>query len=254
MDIICESCQSRFNIPDEKIPDDRVASLTCPKCKNRIKIQKKKPDQPPQGDIGGFSFIEDDDMPEHQVQSSAGHKKTDPEEFLREDDSLPDFSQSDSSSDTSMDKPFDFIEEEGRTALLCEVSSEITSQIKNVLDYMEYHVTEALSTRDALKQMRYHDYDLIIVNENFDTANPDTNGVLMYLSRMPINIRRNVFVAMISRRFKTLDYMMAFVKSVNLIINERNIPEFETVLQRGIADTDILYKTLKDSLKRAGLI
>lgn len=95
-----------------------------------------------------------------------------------------------------------------------------------------------------MKQMRYHDYDLIIVNENFDTPNPDTNGVLMYIARMPINIRRHIFVAMLSKRFKTLDYMMSFVKSVNLIINERNVPEFETVLQRGMADT-VIYTNLQ---------
>lgn len=246
MDIICESCQSKFNIPDEKIPDDRVASLTCPKCKNKIKVQKQKFVQKQEADEGSFSFIEDDDVPEPIKVSDSERKGS--EEFQPENE----FSSESSSSEASIDKPFDFIEEEGRTALLCESSPEIVAQIKNVLDYMEYHVTEALSTRDALKQMRYHDYDLIIVNEHFDTSNPDTNGVLMYISRMPINIRRNIFVALISKRFKTLDYMMSFVKSVNMIINERNIPEFETVLQRGIADTDILYKTLRDSLKRAG--
>lgn len=232
MDIICESCQSKFNIPDEKIPEDRSASLTCPKCKNKIVVPPKaKPSSEPSG-INAFDFIEDD---EPQAKSEAPTQEYQPSE-----------------PDSSMEKPFDFIEEEGRTALICETSPEIISQIKTVLDYMEYHVTEAHNTRDALKQMRYHDYDLIIVNENFDTPNPDTNGVLMYIARMPINIRRHIFVAMLSKRFKTLDYMMSFVKSVNLIINERNVPEFETVLQRGMADTDILYKTFKDSLKRAG--
>lgn len=230
MDILCESCQSKFNIPDEKIPEDRSASLTCPKCKNKIIVQPRTKSSEPSSS-GSFDFIEDDDAPSANASPASG--------IVQEPES-------------SMEKPFDFIEEEGRTALLCESNQDIASKIKTVLDYMEYHVTEALNTRDALKQMRYHDYDMIIINEHFDTPNPDTNGVLMYISRMPISIRRNIFVTMISRRFKTLDYMMAFVKSVNLIVNEKNSGEFETILHRGMADTDSLYKAFKDALKRAG--
>lgn len=238
MNIICESCQSRFNVPDEKIPDDRAATTTCPKCKNKIVIQPKEKSNSDAG-IGGFDFIEDDDLP--PAEPSKEPDAVEAEKFI------PD-------TDSSLEKPFDFIEEEGRTALICEPSPEIVAQLRHVLDYMEYHATEAVNTRDALKQMRYHDYDLIIVNESFDTPNPDANGVLMYISRMPINVRRQIFVAMFSKRYKTLDYMMSFVKSVNMIINERNVPEFETVLQRGMADTDILYKTFRDALKRAGRV
>ncbi len=38
MDIICEKCQSKFAIPDEKIPDGKVISTPCPKCKNVLYI------------------------------------------------------------------------------------------------------------------------------------------------------------------------------------------------------------------------
>ena len=39
MDIICENCQSRFKIPDEKIPRGKTATLPCPKCKKTISIK-----------------------------------------------------------------------------------------------------------------------------------------------------------------------------------------------------------------------
>lgn len=35
----------------------------------------KKPDQLPQGDAGGFSFIEDDDMPEHRTSHQPAIRK-----------------------------------------------------------------------------------------------------------------------------------------------------------------------------------
>jgi predicted Zn finger-like uncharacterized protein len=89
MEIICESCQSKFRIADEKLPKDKTAFLKCPKCQNRISVPPvgKDPDGPgsPEFEEDFFSFDEDE---------SEGYDAS--------------------------DKPFDFVEEEGKTALLCE--------------------------------------------------------------------------------------------------------------------------------------
>jgi len=41
MEVICKQCQSKFKIPDEKIPKGKIFSLTCPKCKNKISIDTR---------------------------------------------------------------------------------------------------------------------------------------------------------------------------------------------------------------------
>ncbi|KKL25641.1 hypothetical protein LCGC14_2403250, partial [marine sediment metagenome] len=38
MDVVCNDCQSKFRIPDEKIPSGKAASFACPKCKSRITV------------------------------------------------------------------------------------------------------------------------------------------------------------------------------------------------------------------------
>ena len=92
MEIICESCESKFRIADEKLPKDKTAFLKCPKCKNRISVKPlKDADDQPDFEEDFFSFDEDE---------SDGY-------------------------DVS-DKPFDFVEEEGKTALLCESDPMIT--------------------------------------------------------------------------------------------------------------------------------
>ena len=90
------------------------------------------------------------------------------------------------------DKPFDFMEEEGLTAMLCEQNPIARKTIESALSLMDYQITIAESARDALKRMRYHVYDLIVVDENFDTKNPDANGVLIYLERLQMATRRNL--------------------------------------------------------------
>lgn len=215
MDIICNSCSSKFRIPDEKIPVGRVSNITCPKCKVRIAIDPAKKTG------GGILAFEQ--------------------------------SGQNGSYDAS-DKPFDFIEEEGLTALLCEQNPLASKTIQNAINLMDYQITLPENSRDALKRMRYHVYDLIVVNEGFDTKNPDSNGVLIYLERLSMAVRRKIFVAMVSSRYRTMDNMMAFHASVNLIVNVKNIEDISKILSRGITDTELFYNVYKESLKESGRV
>ena len=213
MNIICENCQSKFKIPDEKIPAGRKASIACPKCKGKISLNGK--------------------------MGAAGTKVN----FVD--------ANSNGSYDAS-EKPFDFIEEEGLTALVCEANPLVQATIAGALELMEYQITKAESTRDALKRMRYHNYDLFVVNENFDTDNPESNGILLYLERLNMLVRRNMFIALVSDRFRTMDNMMALNKSVNLIINIKNVEDIGKILSRGITDNEFFYRVFKGTLKEVG--
>jgi hypothetical protein len=61
-------------------------------------------------------------------------------------------------------------------------------------------------------------------------------------------IRRNIYVAMISRRFRTMDHMIAYQKSVNMVVNTDNVADFDKILRRGMADFGLFYQVFKDSL------
>ena len=215
MNIICQNCQSKFKIPDEKIPAGKRTTVPCPKCKGKISLGDR---------IGG-----------------AARKVS----FIN--------ANSNSSYDAS-EKPFDFIEEEGLTALVCESNPLVQNTITGALELMEYQITKAESTRDALKRMRYHNYDLFVVNENFDTDNPESNGILLYLERLNMTVRRNMFIALVSERFRTMDNMMALNKSVNLIINIKNIEDIGKILSRAITDNDLFFRIYKEALKDTGRV
>ena len=215
MDIVCSNCSSKFRIAEEKIPVGRVTNIPCPKCKVRITVN------PPKKSTASFASFEE---------------------------------SNETSSYDASDKPFDFIEEEGQTALLCEQNPLARSTIQNALNVMDYQITIAENARDALKRMRYHVYDLIVINESFDTKSPDSNGVLIYLERLAMSVRRNIFVAMISTRYRTMDNMMAFNASVNLIVNIKNIEDIGKILSRSITDTEMFYRVYKETLKESGRI
>ena len=150
------------------------------------------------------------------------------------------------------EKPFDFIEEEGNTALACESDPVMLKKIVDTLNLLEYHVTVSESGRDALKKMRYHQYDLVVINEAFHCTGPDTNMVLLYLERLNMSARRDIYVTMISSQYRTMDQMMAFRHSVNLIVNSKNIDDIGKIIQRGLTDHEFFYRVFKYTLKEVG--
>ncbi len=215
MDIICENCSSKFKIPDESIPRGKTATLPCPKCKKTISIKAPK--------TLNAAFDDGEDSAEA--------------EFGFEEDDYD-----------SSEKPFDFIEEEGKVALVCESDKVIRDSFVSALELLEYHVSEAVDNREALRNLRYKLYDLVVVDEYFGTKNPERNGVLIYLERLHMDVRRNMFVTLVSDRFRTMDHMMAFCKSVNLIVNKKNIGDVEKILSRNISDYEMFYRIYKETL------
>lgn len=223
MNISCERCKSQFKIPDEKLSNTKAASFLCPKCKNRISVGPLK----------------------QKDQKGPGNS---PKEFIFDElDAETEFDEYDAA-----ERPFDFIEEEGKTALICETDENILQNAKNVLKLMEYNITIVKTDRSALKKMRYHNYDLILVNEYFNTADPDLNKIMIYLERQKMDLRRNMFVALVSHRFRTMDHMMALNKSVNIIINIKNIDDIGKILSRGITENNLFVRLFKELLKETG--
>jgi predicted Zn finger-like uncharacterized protein len=212
MNIICTSCKSQFKIADDKVPAGRSASVPCPKCRAPITVSAE-----PAAPAGKVSLNEVD---------TSGYNPA--------------------------DRPFDFVEEEGKTALVCEQHPLLKKPIIESLELMEYQITVAENARDALKRMRYHVYDIVVVDEDFDTDNPEANGVLIYLERLGMSVRRNIFVALVSSRHRTMDNMTAFLKSVNLIVNSKNIEDFPKILSRGLTDHLTFYRVFREKLKETG--
>ena len=158
-----------------------------------------------------------------------------------------------SESYNALDKPFDFVEEGGKTALVCETDSVIRAKLSNALGKMDYYVTESTTARDSLRSMRFHVYHLIVVGEDFDAKGAgDDGGVFEYIRQLPMSVRRNIFVVLVSAGFRTMDNMEAFEKSVNLVINLENIDNAGVIIERGIADNEAFYRPFKDALKQAG--
>jgi predicted Zn finger-like uncharacterized protein len=223
MEISCNKCKTKLSVPDEKLPKGKAASVSCPKCKEKIIIDLKDREKKNTTDSDKNKFEEND------------------------------FDETSEDYDAT-ERPFDFLEEEGKTALLCEEDPKILKEITTVLEIMDYSITRAKDVREALRGMKYHMYDMVLVNETFGGSDPEANGILIYLDRLQMEVRRNVFVGLLTRQFSTMDNMTAFLKSVNLVINIKDIGQIDRILSRGINEFELFYAVFKDSAKRLGIV
>jgi len=152
----------------------------------------------------------------------------------------------------ALEKSFDFVEAGVETALICEQDAGLRKKIHSVLRRMGYHITEVESAWDAMKYMRFRVFDLVVLDEDFEGSGPESNHVLQYLGHQPMNTRRNIFVVLLGNDFKTADNMTAFNRSVNLVVNLRNIDELEKVLKRSLIENEEFYRVLKGTLRKVG--
>lgn len=218
MQVTCNACQRSMNIPDEKLPKDQAFSITCPGCKNKIKVdQHLKTQDPPT-------------PPKQEEDLDTAGMVVDQEEF--EDDELVIYGEND------------------QLALILDETNQ--SAWTQALESRDYKIQYAKSPEHAVHKMKFTHFHFVALHENYGNKDLDNNTVYQTLIEMPMVTRRNIFVALIGKNFKTLKNMEAFQKSVNVVINEKDIDKLEDVLKKSISEIEIFYKVFKESLHSMG--
>ncbi len=227
METICEHCKAKLNIPDEKIPKNQTVRIACPKCKKKMTLNATKK----QNETGSFhlKFIE---------SSQAGESGEDPYGY----------------GDYSDDQALAFYEEGTKLALVMDNNSEHTENIRMDVGQLGYKAISAPSIRDAIGRMRYHHFDLVILSEGFDGQPLERNPILSYLNNLSMAVRRRMFVALMGEGFKTMDDMMAFALSVNLVVNTKELDKLSAILKRAISDYEKFYKVFMDTMVELGKV
>lgn len=143
-------------------------------------------------------------------------------------------------------------EEEIESALVCEDDPELKIAIEAALEAFKCIVEFASGTDDAFEKLKLNEYSLVVLNERFGRSTPESNAVYKFFQFMPMSRRRYILLAMIGKDFKTSDNMTALTKSVNVVVNEKDIPNLKAILKKSISDNDQFYKVFRQSLAKIG--
>ncbi|MCX8069918.1 MAG: hypothetical protein N2738_05380 [Thermodesulfovibrionales bacterium] len=143
--------------------------------------------------------------------------------------------------------------EEGlKRAMICVPDDNIRKHISLSVGELKFSAESPVNLEDAFDKLRFNQYDLIVIDENFGGAGLTGNEFLKHIQFLPMSIRRYIFVALIGINFKTFSNMQAFEHSVNVVINTKDVTNINIVLKKSIADNEQFYKVFKESLQKFG--
>jgi CheY-like chemotaxis protein len=222
MEIKCEECHALIQIPDERVPQNSTFRLNCPRCKRKILANTKTPKSLDECRTN-IGLDPSPSAVTHPTNEEAG-------------DSLRD--------------AMDYLSAGQTAALLCMNRTESRGDVKAMLEGLGYVVDIPAATDHALQRLRFNQYQVILLDDDFDGKSP--NPLTGYLASLNMNLRREMFVILIGQRFKTADRLQAFVESVNLILNYDDLPQLVTFLSRGLRDHERFYKVFTECLIEAG--
>jgi len=139
-----------------------------------------------------------------------------------------------------------------RLALVCQDAAERQGVVKPALEQVGFTMVAAKNAAEAIERMRRDTYEIVILDEQYQGATPLDHPVLNAIRAMPMSARRYMFVVLLGRDFKTFDNMMAFTKSVNVVVNLNDLPHLPAILRKGVADNNEFYRVLRGVLQDTG--
>jgi predicted Zn finger-like uncharacterized protein len=222
MDIICDSCKAKLNIPDEKLPPGKKLAVTCPKCQEKLLVsrpseeKKEKKAEKPVKDVS-------DTIEKTEVQD-----QDDKDEFL------------------------EFYGEDRNLALVIENNDDVAEKIKASVVEMGYKYVRANNTREAIARLREYNFGFVALSDRFDGIELEFSPILEYLNHLSMSLRRRLFLVLIGENFKTMDLLTAFAMSANLVVGSNDLDNLKRALKQSIAEYKKFYSIFMETLEEVG--
>ncbi len=224
MEITCQSCSTRMAIPDENIPKNVPAiRVQCPKCQQPIDIPLTAATPAPAGN--GSPLPQGAAAPpaaprHHPPEPATPHVE---EEFVGD----------------------------RRLAMACFDSPQQQAAAKAALEALGFTVHVPAKGDEALRRLGHNKYELLLLHEEYG-GSAEGNPVHTALRPMAMAHRRHMCIGLVGKTFRTIDHMMAFAKSVNFVVAERELDKIEAITRQAMADNDQFYKVFRETLTEAG--
>jgi hypothetical protein len=216
--VLCNGCRSRFNIPDNEVPEGEAPTILCPKCKALAEINGK-----------GTRRELEDRVP-YLSESPQSEFGVDP---------LLDYANA-----------IDVVDEGVKTALLCDTNVKRAERIAQALQELDFWVVHAMRPAFALGKLHHNNYDLIVLEENFNADKDSENLVLHHVQILPMHLRRQFYLCLLCQDKPTLDSKLAFRMGANLILNPKDLDKAKVLFARAIKEYRNFYGLFTAELAR----
>lgn len=263
MKIVCPNCEAPLNLPDDKVPVGRPFNFTCPKCKRKnsatvspeeanessAKAVPAGSNEPGSG--GGLAREPGNtNPPEPLAAGEHSAPPLPPQPNPWQPDTVPSALGRGGAGSSFMDD----VTETSKVVLLAVNEGPLNDNLLEQLEAMDYMITISYGMRDALRQLKLSSFDLVVIGDDFDDAQGDNHPLIKALQLMEMDIRRRMYVVLIGSEYRTLDGFTAYALSVNAVINDKDIEQFEKALISGQVHQKRFYQPFLNLLDKKSLV
>lgn len=240
MIIRCDNCSVSLQLDESKVPSGNF-TVRCPKCQNLLRVQKDASGR-------GLSTVEQlaSSQPASAVPNGA-REFAEKESELQINSALRSLMSALQNEKGAIEKD-DESDEKPRRILLCLGAK--LDQTAKILSGAGYKVYVAQTPAQANERLREGKTELLIFSPDFA---PELGGAAVIQQKanaMYSSERRRLFLISLEEKGTTMSAHDAFLRNLNLIVNENDIDQLPLILSRAIVDYNALYSHFN---KAAGL-
>ena len=229
MIIRCDNCSVSLQLDESKIPSGNF-SVRCPRCQNLLRVQK---------DASGKGLSTVDQLAASQPAAAANEGAQD---FAAKESgaqinvalrSLMTALQSEKAvlSDDEEAKP--------RRILLC--LGERSDETAKLLAKSGYKVYVAQTPAQANERLREGKTEILIFSPDFAADMGGAAVIQQKANSMYSSERRRLFLISLEEGGATMNAHDGFLRNLNLIVNNSDLPQLPLILNRAVGDYNDLY-------------
>lgn len=273
MQLECQNCHQLLNLPDGKLPVGRPFSFNCPYCKvKNTTIIPAEPASPLESEGNYAPPPQYDEGPPQYDSGPPPSAGAPPEEFPSQGAIPPSAPGPDMSAPTPAptdgggggSNQFNYDDpslqsllmggiDDRPKALVVYDDESIADMLAEKLESIGYSPSVAVNLRDAAKQLKFANFTILLVQEDYYGANLHSNHLLKTVQNIDAHNRRNMLVVLISPTMTTLDDLLAFSLSFDAVINTAELGGIDRLLMSIIARAKKFYSIYREILAEHGL-
>jgi len=143
------------------------------------------------------------------------------------------------------------VEDIPEALVLMPATESLNVVVKAAMEF-GYHVEQALTPEEAIEKMRFVNYAAVFLHSSFEPGGIKSGKFHQFMRMMNMSRRRYIFYVLIGEQFKTLYDLQALANSVNLVVNDNEVPFIGTVLKKAIPEFETLFGPLMEELHVVG--
>lgn len=134
--------------------------------------------------------------------------------------------------------------------LICSSDDQALEKLSRMFSQEDYNIKTANTGREAFKYLREGLFQIVILDEAIGKTGSNEHGILLfYIQKLPMTIRRNLFLCLISDSLKTGDRWAAFRLGVDLVVNRGSIDLVDELLHYTIGVKKRFYAPFMEELQ-----